>query len=149
MDFAVSLVALITDPLGDIAAHGDPSRYGPYFPAYLLKCRQYWFQHHGDELDAELKHIRNALDQILASPSLPLRSRGTPTTSHCSRPLIGCSTPSAANASRPTTASCRCFDLRRDQRGVTPRRFSITSRSTRSTRKQLYSRAAFITKKRS
>jgi len=72
MDFAVSLVALITDRLGDIAADGDPSRYGPYFPAYLLKCRQYWFQHHGDELDAELKHIRNALDQILASPSLAL-----------------------------------------------------------------------------
>lgn len=61
---------LIADRLDDIVAHGDPARYGAYFPTYLLKCVQDWFQHHGDELDGELKHIRNALDQILASPPL-------------------------------------------------------------------------------
>ncbi|MDO8545064.1 MAG: hypothetical protein Q7S40_31870 [Opitutaceae bacterium] len=37
------------------------------FPTYLLKCLQDWFQHHGDEFYDELKHIRNALDQVLAS----------------------------------------------------------------------------------
>ena len=58
---------LIAARLGDIAVHGDPARYGAYFPAYLLKCLQDWFQHHGDELYDELKHIRNALDQVLAS----------------------------------------------------------------------------------
>ena len=61
---------LVADRLDDIAAHGDPARYGAYFPTYLLKCVQDWFQHHGDELDGELKHIRNALHQILASPAL-------------------------------------------------------------------------------
>lgn len=61
---------LVVARLDDIAAHGDPARYGAYFPTYLLKCVQDWFQHHGDELDGELKHIRNALDQILASPRL-------------------------------------------------------------------------------
>jgi hypothetical protein len=50
-----------------IAVHGDPARYGAYFPAYLLKCFQDWFHHHGEELYDELKHIRNALDQVLAS----------------------------------------------------------------------------------
>jgi hypothetical protein len=59
--------ALLADRLADIAVHGDPARYGAYFPAYLLKCLQDWFQHHGDELYDELKHIRNALDQVLAS----------------------------------------------------------------------------------
>lgn len=59
--------ALVADRLEDIAAHGDPARYGAYFPTYLLKCVQDWFQHHGDELYGELKHIRNALDQVLAS----------------------------------------------------------------------------------
>lgn len=58
---------LIAERLEAIAAHGDPGRYGAYFPAYLLKCLQDWFQHHGDELYGELKHIRNALDQVLAS----------------------------------------------------------------------------------
>lgn len=61
---------LMAERLEAIAAHGDPRRYGAYFPTYLLKCLQDWFQHHGDELDAELKHLRNALDQILASPAL-------------------------------------------------------------------------------
>ncbi len=59
--------ALLADPLAAIAWHGDPARYGAYFPTYLLKCLQDWFQHHGDELYDELKHIRNALDQVLAS----------------------------------------------------------------------------------
>jgi len=59
--------SLLDDRLEAVAAHGDPARYGGYFPAYLLKCLQDWFQHHGDELDAELKHVRNALDQVLAS----------------------------------------------------------------------------------
>ena len=34
---------------------------------YLLKCLQDWFEHHGPQLYNELKHIRNALDQVLAS----------------------------------------------------------------------------------
>ena len=59
--------ALVAERLADIAVHGDPARYGAYFPTYLLKCLQDWFQHHGDELYNELKHIRNALDQVLAS----------------------------------------------------------------------------------
>ena len=59
--------ALIVERLADIAVHGDPALYGAYFPAYLLKCLQDWFQHHGEGLYDELKHIRNALDQVLAS----------------------------------------------------------------------------------
>lgn len=59
--------ALLADRFAGIAVHGDPARYGAYFPAYLLKCLQDWFQHHGEELYDELKHIRNALDQVLAS----------------------------------------------------------------------------------
>ena len=59
--------ALLAERLATIAAHGDPQRYGAYFPAYLLKCLQDWFQHHGDQLYDELKHVRNALDQVLAS----------------------------------------------------------------------------------
>ncbi len=58
---------LVAVRLAEIALHGDPSRYGAYFPSYLLKCLQDWFQHHGDALYDELKHIRNALDQVLAS----------------------------------------------------------------------------------
>jgi hypothetical protein len=58
---------LIAARLEAIAAHGDPCRYGAYFPAYLLKCLQDWFQHHGEELYDELKHVRNAIDQVLAS----------------------------------------------------------------------------------
>lgn len=61
---------LVTARLEAIACHGDPRRYSAYFPTYLLKCLQDWFRRHGDELDAELKHLRNALDQILASPAL-------------------------------------------------------------------------------
>jgi hypothetical protein len=58
---------LIAARLDAIADHGDPARYNGYFPAYLLKCLQDWFDRHGDELYGELKHIRNALDQLLAS----------------------------------------------------------------------------------
>lgn len=58
---------LIDERLHAIAAHGDPVRYGAHFPSYLLKCLQDWFDRHGDELYSELKHIRNALDQLLAS----------------------------------------------------------------------------------
>lgn len=58
---------LIEERLQAIAAHGNPAAYGAYFPAYLLKCLQGFFDRHGDELYSELKHIRNALDQLLAS----------------------------------------------------------------------------------
>jgi hypothetical protein len=58
---------LIDERLQAIAAHGQPSAYGVYFPTYLLKCLQNWFDRYGEELYAELKHIRNALDQLLAS----------------------------------------------------------------------------------
>jgi hypothetical protein len=58
---------LIAQRLEAIAAHGDPCRYGAYFPAYFLKCLQDWFQHHGEDLYDELKHVRNAIDQVLAS----------------------------------------------------------------------------------
>ena len=64
---------LLDDRLEAVAAQGDPVRYGGYFPAYLLKCLQDWFQHRGDELDAEFKHVRNALDQVLASGRFPER----------------------------------------------------------------------------
>lgn len=58
---------LIEDRLQAIAVHGNPAAYGAYFPTYLLKCLQDWFGRSGDELYSELKHIRNALDQLLAS----------------------------------------------------------------------------------
>ena len=58
---------LIADRLQAIAAHGNPAAYGAYFPTYLLKCLQDWFNRYGDDLYSELKHIRNALDQLLAS----------------------------------------------------------------------------------
>ena len=57
---------LITQRLKAIAQHGDPKRYQPYFPRYLLKCLQDWFAHHGDELYEELKHVRNQLYRIEA-----------------------------------------------------------------------------------
>jgi len=59
--------ALIDQRLRAIAVHGNPAAYGAYFPTYLLKCIQDWFAHHGEQLYSELKHIRNALDQVLAS----------------------------------------------------------------------------------
>jgi hypothetical protein len=64
---------LIAQRLDAIRAHGDPQCYGDYFPRYLLKCLQDFFERHGDELDGELKHIRNALDQILASARFAAR----------------------------------------------------------------------------
>ncbi|MCU0894492.1 MAG: hypothetical protein MUD06_09240 [Rhodospirillales bacterium] len=64
---------LIAARLQAIAAHGNPAAYGAYFPAYLLKCLQDWFDRHGDDLYGELKHIRNALDQILASARFAAR----------------------------------------------------------------------------
>jgi hypothetical protein len=60
--------ALIVARLDAIHAHGDPTRYGAYFPTYLLKCIQDFFAHHGDELYAEFQHIRNAVE--LAGSSL-------------------------------------------------------------------------------
>ena len=58
---------LIEDRLQAIAAHGNPVASGAYFPTYLLKCLQDFFSRYGDDLYSELKHIRNALDQLLAS----------------------------------------------------------------------------------
>jgi hypothetical protein len=55
---------LIVDRFDAICCHGDPTRFGAYLPAYLLKCLQDWFGHRSDDLYAELKHIRNALDHI-------------------------------------------------------------------------------------
>ncbi len=57
---------LLSDRLKAIAEYGKPIRYQSYFPAYLLKCLQDWFSHHGDELYEELKHIRNQLYRIEA-----------------------------------------------------------------------------------
>ncbi len=64
---------LIAERLHAIAAHGNPAVYDAYFPTYLLKCLQDWFDRHGDDLYGELKHIRNALDQILASARFAAR----------------------------------------------------------------------------
>lgn len=55
---------LLDEQLITILTHADRSRCQIYFPAYLLKCIQEWFAHHGDELCDELSHIRNALWQI-------------------------------------------------------------------------------------
>jgi hypothetical protein len=66
---------LIDERLADIAAHGDPARYAPCFPRYLLACLQDFFAHHGDELYEQLKHVRNALDQVLADARLAQRVR--------------------------------------------------------------------------
>jgi hypothetical protein len=59
--------ALIEDRLDAIRAHGEPARYGAYFPAYLLKCLQDFFDRHGDDLYVELKHVRNALESLHGS----------------------------------------------------------------------------------
>ena len=66
---------LIEERLAAIAAHGDPARYGPCFPRYLLKVLQDFFERHGDDLYGDLKHIRNALDQVLASVRFAARVR--------------------------------------------------------------------------
>jgi len=100
---------LVTERLDAIACHGDPRRYGAYFPTYLLKCLQDWFQHHGDELYAELKHLRNALDQILASSALA-------TTVRCDAQQIETLTaahrllrPSGSRSRRPDTHQLTLF----------------------------------------
>lgn len=66
---------LINERLDAIRAHGDPACYNAYFPRYLLKCLQDWFERYGDDLYGELKHIRNALDQVLASARFAARIR--------------------------------------------------------------------------
>ncbi|MFT3831055.1 MAG: hypothetical protein QM691_15250 [Opitutaceae bacterium] len=66
---------LIDERLAAIAAHGDPACYGAFFPRYLLKCLQDFFARHGDDLYGDLKHIRNALDQVLASARFAQRVR--------------------------------------------------------------------------
>ena len=66
---------LLAERLDAIRAHGDPACYNAYFPRYLLKCLQDWFEHYGDDLYGELKHIRNALDQVLASARFAARVR--------------------------------------------------------------------------
>ena len=83
--------SLLAERLDAIGAHGDPARYGGparhpnrpgpsypsngYFPRYLLKCLQDFFNRHGDDLYGELKHIRDALDQVLASARFAERVR--------------------------------------------------------------------------
>lgn len=66
---------LLDERLAAIAAHGEPARYGAFFPRYLLKCLQDFFDRHGDDLYGDLKHIRNALDQVLASARFADRVR--------------------------------------------------------------------------
>lgn len=56
--------ALVVARLDAVRAHGDPARYGAFFPSYLLKCLQDHFAHHGDELHDELKHLRNAIELV-------------------------------------------------------------------------------------
>jgi len=56
--------SLLLQRLEDIVTHGDPARYTPCFPRYLLKSLQDWFTWHGEDLYDELKHIRNALPEL-------------------------------------------------------------------------------------
>jgi hypothetical protein len=58
---------LVEERLEAIRAHGDPARFGAYFPAYLLKGLQDFFLRHGDDLYVELKHVRNALESLTGS----------------------------------------------------------------------------------
>jgi hypothetical protein len=58
---------LVIERLDAICAHGDPACYSGYFPAYLLKCLQEFFDRHGDELYGEFKHVRNALEVVCGS----------------------------------------------------------------------------------
>lgn len=59
--------AIVVARLDDVRTHGDPARYGAFFPSYLLKCIQDYFAYHGDALHDELKHIRNALEAATGS----------------------------------------------------------------------------------
>ena len=65
--------SLIAERLDAIGAHGDPARWSGYFPRYLLKCLQDWFHRNGDDLYGDLKHLRNALDQVLTNVRLAAR----------------------------------------------------------------------------
>lgn len=67
---------LVVARLDAIRAHGDPARYGRYFPTYLLKCLQDFFARHGDELYGEFKHIRNALDVACGALRFAEKARG-------------------------------------------------------------------------
>jgi hypothetical protein len=66
---------LLEERLTAIAAHGDPKRRRAYFPAYLIKCLQDHFAHHGETLYDELKHIRNALYGLEIHINIRERSR--------------------------------------------------------------------------
>jgi hypothetical protein len=66
---------LLRAQLHAIGTHGDPRHYSAYFPSYLLKCLQDHFRHHGDELYEQLKHVRNALDRLLASSDFAARAQ--------------------------------------------------------------------------
>jgi len=55
---------LIHQRLDEILKHGDPSTCQAYFPRYLMHCLQKWFQHNGDHLCDELRHVRNQLWQV-------------------------------------------------------------------------------------
>ncbi len=57
--------SLLASRLAAIREHGDPDRYSEYFPRYLLKCLQDWFAWHGEEVTAELRHARNAIELAL------------------------------------------------------------------------------------
>ena len=59
--------AIVVARLDAIRAKSDPERYGAYFPNYLLKCLQDSFEHQGDALYEELKHVRNALEGLWGS----------------------------------------------------------------------------------
>lgn len=57
---------LLSRRLEAIATHGNPDLYRRYFPKYLLKSIQDWFDWHGEDLYDELKHIRNVLPDLEA-----------------------------------------------------------------------------------
>ena len=52
---------LIIERLEQIAEYGNQQAYQKYFPRYLLKCIQNWFQYNGNALYEKLKHIRDTL----------------------------------------------------------------------------------------
>lgn len=57
--------SLVVSRVAAIREHGDPDRYSEYFPRYLLKCLQDWFAWHGEEVTAELRHARIAIEVAL------------------------------------------------------------------------------------
>ena len=69
---------IITERLKDIKIHGDPKRYQPYFPRYLLKVLQDWVRHHEDELYEQLKHGSYTIDFIFDEiKKIPIASEQT------------------------------------------------------------------------